>query len=99
MRYDCPPPFAGCFVEYVDAWSVREWHLLGTPDNDAWLPLIRAKTVAMRLETVDGTPITALDALTPAVLLELDIRLYAWWRGTTQRLRAEMGRQEVGITY
>lgn len=82
MRYECREPFAGAFVEYSDAWSIRDRRRFVQDRGDDWLALVRGKTVALHLPSLEGASIDHPDALTVENLEMIDWRLFEWWKAT-----------------
>lgn len=91
MRYECVEPFGGAFVEYSDAWSIRDRRRFVSEKGEAWLSLVRAKTVAVSLPSLEGDALTTPDALTVDALEGIDSRLYEWWRQTATQAFVDVG--------
>lgn len=91
MRYECEEPFGGAFVEYSDAWSIKDRRRFKSEKGETWLALVRAKTLAVFLPSLEGEPLTAPDALTVDALEGIDSRLYEWWRHTATQCFLDVG--------
>jgi len=92
MRYTCEEPFAGAFVEYSDAWSMRDRRLFISDKGDEWLDLIRGKVTALHLPAMEGEPLTSAEHLTVENLERLDGRLFDWWRATPGQCLVDLRR-------
>ena len=91
-RYECDDPdFAGNFIEYSDAWSLREVNaMVGAPLTET-VPLAARKVTALHLDTVEGEPLTEAGDMTNEALEEIDLRLYYWLAGTFAKVTGDIG--------
>lgn len=92
MRYDAPEPFAGCYIEYSDAWSVREFNGWLQAAWPAPLETVRRKCSGVRLVDADGQEISAAAELTDERLEDLDLRLFSWLTGTFAAVARDLGK-------
>ena len=92
MRYDAPEPFEGCFIEYSDAWSVREFNGWLVAPWPGPLETVRRKVKAVRLVDADGGEITDPAELDDDRLEGLDLRLFSWLTGTFAAMARDLGK-------
>ena len=93
-RYECDDPaFAGNFIEYSDAWSMREANALTAGTLAQMIPTAASKVTAIHLDTVEGIePIVEPGDFTNEALEDVDLRLYYWVVGTFAKIPGDIGR-------
>jgi hypothetical protein len=93
MRFDCDMEgFEGCFVEYSEAWSVRQHDQFFTAKGEEFIALLRSKTVAVSLTTLEDFTIDTPEGMQYDNLAAMDLRLFQWWNETGLRCVGELKR-------
>jgi hypothetical protein len=91
-RYECDDPaFAGNFIEYSDAWSLREVDAAWNAPPSAMVEAVAHKVTALHLEMLDGDPLMEPCDLTDDNLQGVDLRLYYWLAGTFVKVTTDIG--------
>jgi len=92
-RYECDDPqFAGNYIEYSDAWSMREANSLSDGALAQMVTSAALKVVALHLDTTNGDPITEAQDFTSDMLEDVDLRLYYWVVGTFAKIPGDLGK-------
>jgi hypothetical protein len=93
MRFDCDlEGFEGCFVEYSESWSVRQHDQYQLLKGEEFVSLLRDKTVAVSLTTLEGFTIDSPDAMQYDTMAAMDLRLFYWWIDTAKACVEELKR-------
>jgi hypothetical protein len=85
MRYTCNVPgFENCFVEVSERWTRGDVKNFFALKGEEYLTLLRAKIVAIHLDT-DSTPIDDAEKLTSDAADNVDYMLWRWFSVAVQK--------------
>lgn len=95
FRYTCTEPgFETAFIEFAEAWSVRQRRSMIDAVGEDYLALAREKITGIYLPAVEGEPLTTAADFTEANLDRLDVRLFTWL--TTVSLKVLLDLADLG---